>query len=149
MSRTLRLGTFIGALCCCCGLTLACLDLDEREVGVEESPSRGGAGGTGGKQGLGDPCASNDNCLSGKCSGTPGWCTQTCSATNAGCKGSGSDGFSNSLGHVNWCVETISVGNFCFPACSTNADCTPYGVSALTCQSGTSVTGFDIDVCSL
>lgn len=79
--------------------------------------------------GIGEKCTSSSQCESGSCTGTsssdPGWCNDTC-YSNADCG-------INAYGHLNYCLETEGGGDYCFPGCSSNADCTKYG-PGITCQ---------------
>ncbi len=78
-----------------------------------------------------EPCASAADCPSGICTGTPGWCTELCSS-NADCPGGS-------------CIQNKAQLEICFPACSSDADCTEYGG---TCQMGTTVDGTPAFVCA-
>jgi hypothetical protein len=79
---------------------------------------------------LGVACASNAECASNDCIG---WCTQTCGA-------------SSDCGDSAYCVTNEADQNVCFPSCGSTEHCSTF--AGTTCQSGTSVEGFDISVCS-
>lgn len=79
--------------------------------------------------GIGEKCTANGQCESGMCTGSssssPGWCSDTCYAnTDCGI---------NAYGQLNYCLEAESGTDYCFPGCTTNADCSKYG-AGITCQ---------------
>lgn len=84
--------------------------------------------GPGGKP-LGMACGSDSECASNDCIG---WCTQPCSASSD-CGGG-------------YCVTNEADQNVCFPSCGSTEHCSTF--PGTTCQSGSSVEGTDISVCS-
>jgi hypothetical protein len=78
-----------------------------------------------------EPCTSTAECPSGICTGAPGWCADTC-ARDSDCPGGS-------------CIQNKAQLYICFPACTSDADCTVYGV---TCQLGTTVDGVPATVCA-
>lgn len=115
-----------------------CVPVTGQPLGACMSASFCGFGG-----GVGDPCTSSSECASGSCDG---WCQESCSVADALCE-SAPGSLRNAQGFYNWCFDTSS-GAACFPGCSTNSDCTVYGL-AYTCQSAPDVTGHTTKVCSL
>jgi hypothetical protein len=91
----------------------------------------------------GDACSSSASCRSDDCAGSPAWCTVTCQA-DSDCVG-GNNG-ANGRGLANSCVGASSGGNYCFPDCRSNADCSQFG--AATCKSVVNVAGASVNVCS-
>jgi hypothetical protein len=87
------------------------------------------------KVGIGDKCYANSDCISGDCTsdGTlSGWCTEPCSLTNDLCAGTAVDGYSNSYGEPNWCIQDIAGAYKCAPGCLTASTCDYY--AGTTCQ---------------
>jgi hypothetical protein len=80
------------------------------------------------------PCQSSSDCASGVCTGSPGWCTESCGADTDCPSGV--------------CVENSNGAHACFPVCETNADCGAYGVSELTCQPTTTIGGAAASICA-
>lgn len=78
----------------------------------------------------GVPCSGNEYCNSNVCIG---WCSEYCSDSND-CASNG------------WCYSTNGGSQYCFPECSTNADCSMYPGSV--CELYETVDGYDIWTCS-
>jgi hypothetical protein len=95
------------------------------------------------KKGIGDSCSTAAGCTSGDCAGA-GWCTKGCTQ-NTDCRSS-STSLTNEYGKLDWCVQSTSGAQSCFPECSYNSDCTPY--AGTHCQTTTAVNGATIGVCS-
>ena len=94
--------------------------------------------------GIGDPCTSDTQCLSGlSCTGT--WCTTSCSSSLTDCPGLYS-GERNSSGQLNWCVSAASGSDVCFPGCYSNADCAAF--PGTSCRSTYTNAGTAITVCA-
>jgi hypothetical protein len=99
--------------------------------------------GGGAAAGIGDPCQQNTDCLSGSCNGA--WCTTTCTA-DTDCE-STTQSITNSAGELVWCAPT-SAGDYCFPGCSSNADCTGFG-AGVECITATVTNGSASKICSV
>ena len=98
--------------------------------------------------GIGDACATSDQCASGSCNGA-GWCSSnsgnTCT-TDSGCNGTAGNGSNNTNGYANHCVNTTSGGHQCFPGCTINSDCAQYAFGI--CKSAPSNRGAFVQCCT-
>jgi hypothetical protein len=96
-----------------------------------------------GELGAGDPCgASSVACNAGlTCSGL--WCTRSCTKA-ADCTGLGANG-GNFTGNPGACRH-LSNGDFCFPGCSGDADCTDF--PGTYCLQTTDLDGSAVSVCA-
>ncbi len=77
----------------------------------------------------GVPCTDDDHCNSNVCLG---WCSESCSDSND-CASNG------------WCYELNGGGQYCFPQCETNSDCSIY--PGTVCELFETVDGYDIWTC--
>lgn len=75
------------------------------------------------------PCDAANYCASDICIG---WCSDTCSNSND----CASDG---------WCYATSGGGQYCYPECSTDADCSMY--PGAVCELYETVDGYDVWTC--
>lgn len=75
--------------------------------------------------GTGDACTENHECEDGDCASLALWCARSCYSSSS-CLGNGAGGRNETNGHFNYCVETYG-GYECFPGCTTDSDCLPYG----------------------
>jgi hypothetical protein len=93
--------------------------------------------------GAGDPCgASSVACNAGlTCGGL--WCTRAC-AKASDCVGLGANG-GNFTGNPNACRH-LTTGDFCFPGCSSDTDCTDF--PGTYCLQTTDLVGTAVSVCA-
>jgi hypothetical protein len=94
--------------------------------------------------GVGDPCWDTTTaCNAGfTCGGQ--WCTKTCSASSQ-CTGLGANG-GNYTGNPNVCRH-ISAGDYCFPGCASDADCSGFPTGTY-CVQTTAIDGTSVAVCA-
>jgi hypothetical protein len=94
--------------------------------------------------GTGDPCANTSvQCNTGlTCPGL--WCSKPCTLSSQ-CTGLGANG-GNFSGSANACRH-ITSGDWCFPGCASDADCTNYFAGTY-CVQTTDISGNSVSVCA-
>jgi hypothetical protein len=128
-----------------------CDGIDDCDSGccVMLAPERGGCAPLSEcARGVGEPCTLDDQCLPGFCTGSveaPGFCSLSCSTTEATCEGRGAEG--HTLGGLPLiCTESPSGGGFCSVSCNDDSDCERYGAS-FECAAARDAAGAPASVC--
>jgi hypothetical protein len=80
-----------------------------------------------GSSGIGDPCFTDEDCISSACTGgggAAGWCTKACTPTSE-CNGNYPDNL-NAQGNLNACAASS-----CAPTCALESDCLSVGADCI------------------